>query len=117
MRGVDVAGAAGRWLANPPGGDGRIRRGAAGLAILTDHEIFARYHRRRRRRRKTGGLSIAELSMLKAPWMPESMSEILRPASVFIASSSRSRSAILSASVLSIARTASIRLARVAASC
>ncbi len=33
MRGVDVAGAAGRWLANPPGGDGRIRRGAAGLAI------------------------------------------------------------------------------------
>ena len=38
---------------------------AAGLAILTDHEIFARYHRRRRRRRKTGGLSIAELSTLK----------------------------------------------------
>lgn len=32
MRRVDVAGAAGRWLANPPGGDGRIRRGAAGLA-------------------------------------------------------------------------------------
>ncbi len=38
---------------------------AAELAILTDHEIFARYHRRRRRRRKTGGLSIAELSTLK----------------------------------------------------
>uniref|UniRef100_UPI0035CA2C0E DUF445 domain-containing protein n=1 Tax=uncultured Sphingomonas sp. TaxID=158754 RepID=UPI0035CA2C0E len=32
MRGMDVAGAAGRWLANPPGGDGRIRRGAASLA-------------------------------------------------------------------------------------
>ena len=32
MRRVDVAGAAGRWLANPPGGDGRLRRGAASLA-------------------------------------------------------------------------------------
>ncbi|WP_404367078.1 DUF445 domain-containing protein [Sphingomonas sp. MMS24-J45] len=32
MRRVDAAGAAGRWLANPPGGDGRLRRGAAGLA-------------------------------------------------------------------------------------
>ena len=32
MRRVDIAGAAGRWLANPPGGDGRIRRGAASLA-------------------------------------------------------------------------------------
>jgi uncharacterized membrane-anchored protein YjiN (DUF445 family) len=32
MRRVDVAGAAGRWLANPPGGDGRLRRGAARLA-------------------------------------------------------------------------------------
>ena len=32
MRRVDMAGAAGRWLANPPGGDGRLRRGAAGLA-------------------------------------------------------------------------------------
>ncbi|WP_426262111.1 DUF445 family protein, partial [Sphingomonas sp. DC1200-1] len=32
MRGVDIAGAAGRWLANPPGGDGRLRRGAAALA-------------------------------------------------------------------------------------
>jgi transcription-repair coupling factor (superfamily II helicase) len=37
----------------------------AGLAILTDHEIFARYRRRRRRLRRTGGLSIAELSALK----------------------------------------------------
>ncbi len=33
MRRVDVAGAAGRWLANPPGGDGRLRRGAASLAV------------------------------------------------------------------------------------
>ena len=32
MRRVDVAGAAGKWLANPPGGDGRLRRGAASLA-------------------------------------------------------------------------------------
>ncbi|WP_353205198.1 DUF445 domain-containing protein, partial [Sphingomonas sp.] len=32
MRRVDMAGAAGRWLANPPGGDGRLRRGAASLA-------------------------------------------------------------------------------------
>jgi transcription-repair coupling factor (superfamily II helicase) len=37
----------------------------AGLAILTDHEIFARYKRRRRRLRRTRGLSIAELSALK----------------------------------------------------
>jgi len=38
---------------------------SAGLALLTDHEIFARYRRRRRRLRRTGGLSIAELSQLK----------------------------------------------------
>ena len=38
---------------------------AAGLAVLTDHEIFARYRRRRRRLKKTGGLSLAELSALK----------------------------------------------------
>jgi transcription-repair coupling factor (superfamily II helicase) len=38
----------------------------AGLAILTDHEIFARYRRRRRRMRRTGGLSLAELSALKS---------------------------------------------------
>jgi transcription-repair coupling factor (superfamily II helicase) len=38
---------------------------AAGLAVLTDHEIFARYRRRRRRLRRTGGLTIAELSALK----------------------------------------------------
>ena len=37
----------------------------AGLAVLTDHEIFARYRRRRRRLRKTGGLSLAELSALR----------------------------------------------------
>jgi transcription-repair coupling factor (superfamily II helicase) len=37
----------------------------AGLAVLTDHEIFSRYKRRRRRLKKTGGLSIAELSALK----------------------------------------------------
>ncbi|HTM57460.1 MAG TPA: transcription-repair coupling factor, partial [Candidatus Udaeobacter sp.] len=37
----------------------------AGLAVLTDHEIFARYRRRRRRLKKTGGLSIAELSALR----------------------------------------------------
>jgi transcription-repair coupling factor (superfamily II helicase) len=37
----------------------------AALAILTDHEIFARYRRRRRRLRRSGGLSIAELSALK----------------------------------------------------
>src|SRR4029077_15117241 len=37
----------------------------AGLALLTDHEIFARYRRRRRRLKKTGGLSLAELSSLK----------------------------------------------------
>ena len=39
-------------------------RGAR-LAVLTDHEIFARYRRRRRRLKKTGGLSLAELSALK----------------------------------------------------
>lgn len=38
---------------------------SAGLAILTDHEIFARYRRRRRRLRRTGGMSAAELSALK----------------------------------------------------
>ena len=38
---------------------------AAGLAVLTDHEIFARYRRRRRRLRRSGGLTIAELSALK----------------------------------------------------
>ena len=38
---------------------------AAGLAVLTDHEIFARYRRRRRRLRRTGGLSLAELSALR----------------------------------------------------
>ena len=37
----------------------------AGFALLTDHEIFARYRRRRRRMRRTGGLSAAELSQLK----------------------------------------------------
>jgi transcription-repair coupling factor (superfamily II helicase) len=37
----------------------------AGLAILTDHEIFSRYRRRRRRLRRSGGLSVAELSQLK----------------------------------------------------
>ncbi|MGH7740785.1 MAG: transcription-repair coupling factor [Candidatus Eiseniibacteriota bacterium] len=37
----------------------------ASLAVLTDHEIFARYRRRRRRLKNTGGLSIAELSTLK----------------------------------------------------
>jgi transcription-repair coupling factor (superfamily II helicase) len=37
----------------------------AGLAVLTDHEIFARYRRRRRRLKKSGGLSIAELSALR----------------------------------------------------
>jgi transcription-repair coupling factor (superfamily II helicase) len=37
----------------------------AGLAVLTDHEVFARYRRRRRRLRRAGGLSIAELSALK----------------------------------------------------
>jgi transcription-repair coupling factor (superfamily II helicase) len=38
---------------------------SARLALLTDHEIFARYRRRRRRMRRTGGLSVAELSALK----------------------------------------------------
>ncbi len=38
---------------------------AGELAILTDHEIFARYHRRRRRRHRTGGLTLAELSALR----------------------------------------------------
>jgi transcription-repair coupling factor (superfamily II helicase) len=37
----------------------------AGLAVLTDHEIFSRYRRRRRRLKRTGGLSLAELSALK----------------------------------------------------
>ncbi len=37
----------------------------AGLALLTDHEIFSRYKRRRRRMRRTGGLSLAELNALK----------------------------------------------------
>src|SRR5499427_3643289 len=37
----------------------------AGVAILTDHEIFSRYRRRRRRSRRTGGLTAAELSALK----------------------------------------------------
>ncbi len=38
---------------------------SAGLAVLTDHEIFDRYRRRRRRTRRTGGLTVAELSALK----------------------------------------------------
>jgi transcription-repair coupling factor (superfamily II helicase) len=38
---------------------------AARLALLTDHEIFARYRRRRRRLKRSGGLSLAELSALK----------------------------------------------------
>ncbi|KQM68164.1 hypothetical protein ASE75_03080 [Sphingomonas sp. Leaf17] len=33
MRGLDIAGAAGRWLANPPGGGGRIRAGASRLMV------------------------------------------------------------------------------------
>ena len=37
----------------------------AGLAVLTDHEIFDRPRRRVRRRRKTGGLSLAELNALE----------------------------------------------------
>jgi transcription-repair coupling factor (superfamily II helicase) len=37
----------------------------AGLALLTDHEIFARYRRRRRRARRSAGLTMAELSSLK----------------------------------------------------
>jgi len=37
----------------------------ARIAVLTDHEIFARYRRRRRRLKKTGGLSLAELSALR----------------------------------------------------
>jgi transcription-repair coupling factor (superfamily II helicase) len=37
----------------------------AGLAVLTDHEVFARYRRRRRKLRRAGGLSLAELSALK----------------------------------------------------
>ena len=37
----------------------------AGLAVLTDHEVFARYRRRRRKLRRVGGLSLAELSALK----------------------------------------------------
>lgn len=38
---------------------------SAGLAVLTDHEIFDRYRRRRRRARRTGGLTAAELGALK----------------------------------------------------
>ena len=38
---------------------------AAGLSLLTDHEIFARYRRRRRRLKRTGGLSLAELAALR----------------------------------------------------
>ena len=38
---------------------------SAGLALLTDHEIFSRYRRRRRRSRRTAGLTAAELSELK----------------------------------------------------
>ncbi len=37
----------------------------AGVAVLTDHEIFSRYRRRRRRARKSAGLTAAELSSLK----------------------------------------------------
>jgi transcription-repair coupling factor (superfamily II helicase) len=37
----------------------------AGLALLTDHEVFSRYRRRRRRLRRTAGLTAAELSALK----------------------------------------------------
>src|SRR5207247_2581863 len=37
----------------------------AGVAVLTDHEIFARYRRRRRRLKRTAGLTAAELSALK----------------------------------------------------
>jgi transcription-repair coupling factor (superfamily II helicase) len=37
----------------------------AGIAVLTDHEIFARYRRRRRRLKRAGGLSLAELSALR----------------------------------------------------
>ncbi|HEV8481681.1 MAG TPA: transcription-repair coupling factor [Candidatus Eisenbacteria bacterium] len=37
----------------------------AGLAVLTDHEIFDRPRRRVRRRGKTGGLSLAELNALE----------------------------------------------------
>jgi transcription-repair coupling factor (superfamily II helicase) len=37
----------------------------AGVALLTDHEIFSRYRRRRRRSKRTGGLTAAELSALK----------------------------------------------------
>jgi uncharacterized membrane-anchored protein YjiN (DUF445 family) len=32
MRRLDVAGSVGKWLANPPGGQGRLRRGASRLA-------------------------------------------------------------------------------------
>ena len=37
----------------------------AEMAVITDHELFARYRRRRRRLKKTGGLSLAELSALR----------------------------------------------------
>jgi transcription-repair coupling factor (superfamily II helicase) len=43
---------------------GFVWRGA-GLAVLTDHEIFDRYRRRRRRAKRTSGLTAAELSALK----------------------------------------------------
>ncbi len=33
MRPLDIAGAAGRWLANPPGGAGRVRKGASRLIV------------------------------------------------------------------------------------
>ena len=50
-------------------GVGLVSRGftlrGAKVAVLTDHEIFARYRRQRRRYRQTGGLSLAELSALK----------------------------------------------------
>jgi len=38
----------------------------AGLAVLTDHEVFDRPRRRAQRRRRTGGLSLAELNALDA---------------------------------------------------
>jgi uncharacterized membrane-anchored protein YjiN (DUF445 family) len=33
MRPLDIAGVAGRWLANPPGGAGRVRKGASRLVV------------------------------------------------------------------------------------
>ena len=38
---------------------------SAGIALMTDHEIFSRYRRRRRRPKKSAGLTAAELSALK----------------------------------------------------